>query len=252
MWRPDVVDLSQFYTSPLGQVTRRHLTRYLRDFWPDVHGLKVLGLGYATPFMRPYLGEAERVMALMPANQGIQHWPREGPNRVFLGDEIELPLPDQFCDRIVLVHVLETAEAVRPLLREVWRVLDGGGRVLFVVPNRRGLWSRAEQTPFGHGYPYTSRQLIRLLKENMFQPTDVRAALYFPPAGWRPLLKTNRLFERAGTRLWPGFGGLVMIEAIKQIYAATPLKEPKRRRRIRVAPALAPLGGQHARQPHRR
>lgn len=239
MWRPDIIDLSQFYSAPLGHLVRRHVRQSLAQLWPDVRGQKVLGVGYATPFLRPFLDQADRVLAAMPANQGIQHWPREGPNRVFLGDELELPLPDQSMDRIVVVHALETTEAARPMLREIWRVMDSGGRALFIVPNRRGLWSRAEHTPFGHGHPYTTGQLSRLLRANMFLPEQTDMALHFPPFGWRPLLRANRLFERAGTRIWPGFAGLVMVEVSKQVFAVTPLKE-RRRRRIRSAPALAP------------
>ena len=240
MWRPDIVDLSQFYSAAMGQVVRRQLRRELRATWPDIKGQRLLGLGYATPFLRPFMAEAERVIAVMPANQGIQRWPRDEPNRVLLADETELPLADESVDRVILVHVLETAESIRPLLREVWRVLSSDGRALFVVPNRRGLWSRAEHTPFGHGHPYTPGQLVRLLKGTMFQPEHVRTCLHLPPFGWRPILRANHLFERVGPHLWPRFAGLVMIEAGKQIYAVTPTAERSRRRRIRVAPALAP------------
>ncbi|ANK81344.1 MAG: methyltransferase type 11 [Rhizobiales bacterium NRL2] len=237
MWRPDIVDLGQFYAGHLGRVARRHLTGDIRRIWPDVKGQRVLGIGYATPFLRPFADEAERTLALMPANQGVRLWPRTGPNRVMLADELELPLPDQSFDRILVVHCLETAENLRPMLREIWRVLDSGGRALFVVPNRRGLWSRAENTPFGHGQPYTQGQLVRLLRDNMFDSVRVETALHLPPSRWRPVLRANRLLERMGQRLWPGFGGLIMVEAQKQVYAATPLMAAERKRKRRRARA---------------
>jgi SAM-dependent methyltransferase len=242
MWRPDIVDLGQFYHGHLGQVARRHLTLAIRDFWPDATGRRVLGVGYATPFLRPFHESAERIVALMPANQGVRRWPAEGPNHVLLGDEFEMPLEDQSFDRILVVHALESSESARHLLREIWRVLDAGGTALFIVPNRRGLWSRAESTPFGHGHPYSSDQMVWMLRDCMFHPGAASSSLHLPPIGWRPVLRANRLLERIGQRLWPGFAGVHLIEVQKQIYAATPVAgkvRVPRRARATAMPAPA-------------
>ena len=56
-------------------------------------------------------------------------------------------LPDASIDRVLAVHSLEMAANARDQLREIWRVLAPGGRVILVVPNRRGLWARGEATP---------------------------------------------------------------------------------------------------------
>jgi len=119
----DVVDLRDFYQSSLGQVARRMIRRRIRMIWPDVSGLRVLGLGYATPYLRPFRDEAERVVALMPAAQGVLQWPREALNVAALCDEAELPLQDASIDRVLLIHALECSEELRPMLAEVWRVL---------------------------------------------------------------------------------------------------------------------------------
>ena len=74
MWT-DVVDLRDFYVSTLGQVARRMVRRRLRELWPDVTGQNVLGLGYAVPYLNGFREEAERVLAAMPAGQGVLHWP---------------------------------------------------------------------------------------------------------------------------------------------------------------------------------
>ena len=70
----DVVDLRDFYATRLGQVARRMIRRRIRLLWPDLGGMRVLGLGYATPFLRPFADEAERAIALMPAEQGVLPW----------------------------------------------------------------------------------------------------------------------------------------------------------------------------------
>src|SRR6266571_2986129 len=106
----DVVDLRDFYETSLGQVARRMIRRRLRMIWPDLSGMRLLGLGYATPFLRPFLGECERVLGFMPAAQGVLAWPPDGPNAVALADEAELPLPDYSIDRVLLVHAVEASE----------------------------------------------------------------------------------------------------------------------------------------------
>lgn len=233
----DVVDLRDFYDSGLGQTTRRLLRRHLRQLWPDTHGMRILGLGFATPLLRPFLGEAERVIAVMPASQGVLHWPAEGPGLTVLADESDLPLPDSSMDRIVLMHALEATEQVRALMREVWRVLADGGRLVIVAPNRRGIWARLERTPFGNGRPYTGGQLARLLRDNMFTPVSLEGALFLPPTTSRMLLRSAPAVEEVGRRWFQTFAGVNIVEATKQIYAATPSRAGKRR-----AYVIAPQG----------
>jgi hypothetical protein len=126
MWT-DVLDLNEFYASIQGQMTVRLLRARLREVWPNVRGETVLGLGYAAPFLRPFMEEAQRTMAFMPAPQGVLRWPREGRNHTALVDELDLPLPDRSVDRVLLVHAIECTEQPRPFLREIWRVMADGG-----------------------------------------------------------------------------------------------------------------------------
>jgi SAM-dependent methyltransferase len=232
--RPDVIDLREFYNARLGQVAR-HLVRYrIRRLWPNLHGMEVLGLGYATPYLQQFRDEAARVIALMPAAQGVHRWPSDGPGLVALADDTELPLADASVDRILLVHGLENAEQVRRLLREAWRVLASGGRLLAVVPNRSGIWARAEGTPFGHGYPYSQGQLYRLFRDNMFQPTQHAGALYVPPLRSRMLLRTAPAWEKLGQSWARAVAGVLLVEAEKQIYAGTAVRARRQRRPIAV------------------
>ncbi|MBM3568803.1 MAG: class I SAM-dependent methyltransferase [Alphaproteobacteria bacterium] len=235
--RPEVSELNQFYASRLGQVARRLIRRRLRAQWPSVAGLNVLGLGYAIPYLRPFLDEAQRVVAMMPAAQGVRPWPGTGPNLVALAEEAELPLPDATFDRVLLVHALENAEELRPMLRECWRVLASGGRMMVVVPNRRGLWARAETTPFAHGSPYSMTQVTRLLRDTLFAPIAWQRALYVPPWDWGFALRAAGAIEDLGDRLFGTFAGVLMVEATKQIYAATPARSGAR---ARARPAAIP------------
>jgi len=238
----DVIDLRDFYGRPLGRVARGLIGRHIRVLWPNVKGLSVLGLGFATPYLGMFLGEAERVLGLMPAQQGVLRWPAEGRCLTGLADEKELPLEDECIDRVLVVHGVEASESLRASLRQVWRVLTPGGKVLIVVPNRRGLWARREATPFGHGQPFSRSQITQALRENMFAPSDWEMALFVPPFEVRPLMRAANAWERLGGFLWPRFSGVILVEATKQIYAATPILEARRVVRQRVR-AIAPIRG---------
>ena len=236
----DVVDLRNFYAQRLGTVARRFIGRGVRAHWSDTRSLRVLGIGYATPYLGLFRGEAERCLALMPAPQGVVRWPSTRPALAALVEEDELPLTDAAVDRVLLVHALEMSPDPVELLREVWRVLAGGGRLLAVVPNRRGLWARMDTTPFGHGRPYSRSQITQLLRETWFTPTGWDEALYIPPIprGW--FLRSAPAWERVGATLWAPFNGVHIVEATKQIYRAIPARRERRRLMPALQPALTP------------
>ncbi|MBL4721352.1 MAG: methyltransferase domain-containing protein [Alphaproteobacteria bacterium] len=238
MWT-DVVDLNEFYHSPLGQTARRIIRPRIRALWPNVRGMTVLGLGYAAPYLTPFRKEAARTLAVMPPNQGAMPWPRRERGLVCLADEVELPFEDLSIDRLLLIHAVECSEQLRAMMREAWRVLSESGRMIVVVPNRRGIWARVEGTPFGHGYPFSKRQLRRLLQDCLFTPMVMGNALYAPPLQRRMLLSAAPALERIGGRLYPTFSGVLIVEASKQIYAATPVAASARRRRLVVLPGGA-------------
>ncbi|MGB0684479.1 MAG: class I SAM-dependent methyltransferase [Magnetovibrionaceae bacterium] len=226
MWN-DVVELRDFYDDRLGLIARRMIRRRIRDFWPDVTGRRVLGIGYAAPYLGLFRDEAERMMALMPPRQGVLHWPVEGVQQVCLADECQLPFPDLSVDLILMVHAMECAETLRPMMREVWRVLAASGRLLVVVPNRRGLWSRLERTPFGMGRPYSRGQLKRTLRDCLFTPTRTEHALFVPPTRYRLVLSAAAAWEELGQRWMTGAAGVVLAEAVKEIYAGVSTEQDR-------------------------
>ena len=227
--QPGSKDPQSFYEEPIGQVTRRTIFRRVRLAWPDVRGQRVLGYGFALPYLRPFMGEAERVVALVPP----QHETGDTDLRIAAqGEEDAWPFPDSLFDRILVVHGLECAESVRPMLRQIWRVLTPEGRVLFVVPNRASLWAQIERSPFGHGRPFSRGQLERLLRESLFVPERWDTALYFPPVPSRRLVRSGAAWERMGRALWPRLAGVHIVEATKSLYALAAPEKVRLRRRV--------------------
>ncbi|RBO54423.1 hypothetical protein DSD19_03260 [Rhodovulum sp. BSW8] len=226
----DVLDLRNFYyRTNLGRVAQRAIREQVREIWPEAKGQTVAGFGFAVPLLRPLRASARRVVALMPGQQGVMPWPAGEENVSVLCEETAWPLPDGFVDKLVLLHGLETSEHPGAVLEESLRVLRPGGRALFIVPNRSGLWARRDGTPFGFGRPYSSGQLEAQLRQHGFEPEAHRAALFSPPTARRFWLKTAGIWENAGQRMSAYYaGGVLMVEATKRVYRPTGLatKDP--------------------------
>ena len=219
----DVLDLRNFYyRTGLGRAAQRALRGQMLSLWPPTENQNVLGFGFAVPVLRPYLSVARRTIALMPAPQGVMPWPAGLDNISVLSEEVHWPVRTGSVDRLVLLHGLETSAHPAALLEEAQRVLASGGRILVIVPNRSGLWARRDRTPFGFGRPYSLTQLETQLKVHGFTPERHAAALFQPPSPQRFWLKTARMWEGLGRRMpWGLAGGVVMVEASKQVYAPT-------------------------------
>jgi SAM-dependent methyltransferase len=237
--RRDVIQLRQFYATPLGRAARQMVGRKLEEAWGDARGLDVLGLGYATPYLDPF-AQARRTTAAMPAAQGVEAWPREGRNLACLAEEAALPFANALFDRILVIHGLEEADDPLAMLREVWRVLAPSGRVIIAAASRLGLWSDAEKTPFGHGAPYSRGQLEALVREAELEPLAWSRALYVPPVDWAARWAEG--FEQIGSRLAPAVSGLILLEAVKQTFAVKPRARTSRVRRTAGAFRPAPAG----------
>lgn len=246
--RQDAATLARFYASPLGQAAARVLSGKLTDLWGEVKGHTMLGLGYALPVLEAFGSAPRSVIAAVPYGHGEVRWPGQGRGNatVAVGDP-RLPFPDGLFDRVIVLHGLEEAGEPRAYLREIWRVTAPEGRIVLAAANRAGLWARATSTPFGQGRPWTRSQLSALLAGGLFQVTASSSALYMPPLNQRFVSSAAEGWEVMGRAFTPGLGGVVLIEAVKRLYAppnggtAAPVTD-----RIRLArPARASRREEH-------
>jgi len=236
----DIVDLREFYGSRLGLATRRSLAGQLRLKLAGLSGARVMGLGYAMPYLADCIIKPEAQLAFMMSRQGVFRWPDSGQVQSALVDECDLPLLESVVDVALVVHGLELTDAPQEMLREIWRVLAPQGRLFLVVPNRRGVWARFDTSPFGHGQPFSKPQLSSLLKESQFSVVSWSYALYFPPTTSSAILSAAPAIEGLGARLMPALSGAIIVEAAKQVYAVA---QGKRLRRFaaRTRPVLTPI-----------
>jgi len=247
----DVVDLRAFYyRSALGRAAQRVIREELLRMWPAAKGQTVVGFGFAIPLLRPYMAGARRVIGLMPGPQGVMPWPAGQPNVSVLCKETLWPIGTGQVDKLVMLHGLETSEHPTAVLDEAWRVLAPEGRAVFVVPNRQGMWSRSDRTPFGFGRPYSTTQLDTQLRRHRFEIRQVVSTLYQPPSerrGWR---RAAAWMEGVGRHI-PVFkaGGVLMVEVTKQVQAPTRPNLPEAvSRPLKVLEGI----GQPAPEPSRR
>jgi len=217
----DVQDLRNFYyRSPLGRAAQGVIRSQVLLLWPEAKGQAVAGYGFAVPLLRPYLKDARRVIGLMPGPQGVMPWPAGHPNVSVLCEEVLFPIETGHLDKLIVLHGLETSDNPAALLDECWRVLGPGGKALFIVPNRAGLWSRSDKTPFGYGRPYTVSQLESQLKRHSFLPERYETALFQPPSKRPFWMRTGAMWERAGRSVSAVMsGGVLIVEASKRVQA---------------------------------
>lgn len=212
----DVEELRDFYNTRLGVLVRRRLASHIAVRWRERSITCLIGLGFANPYLSA-ARNPKRVGALMPADQGALIWPGYAPTRSVMVREDRLPLADNSVDQVLLTHCLEVSDRPRAMLREIWRVLTPEGRVLIIVPNRRGVWSRLDHTPFGHGSPFSRNQLERLLTDAMLTPEHWSSALYFPPLRFKILQRAAPVIERVCSPLGATFAGVLLVEARKEL-----------------------------------
>ena len=237
---PDIIELRSFYDTTLGHLAERAIRMALAGLWSHVPGERLVGMGYSLPYLDRFSADTERTFAFMPAGQGATAWPSADKTATALVFDEELPLPDSSIDRVLMVHALEYAENSTETLKEMWRILAPNGRLVIVVPNRRGLWARFEHTPFGSGRPYSRTQLTTALREANFTVSVVSDALHFPPATRRWMMRPCLALEGIGRRLWPVFSGVLVVEAQKRLYQGLPVAQRSSRRVF--VPVLAPQG----------
>ena len=233
----DIVDLRAFYASPLGVMAQRNVAQFVRRRWDNCAGLSMLGLGYATPYLESFRGDALRTLAFMPANLGVVNWPNDARSSTALVDSAMIPLPDSCIDRVLVVHALELSDDPQELLAEVWRILTPGGKLALIAPNRGGLWARVDTTPFGHGRPYSRGQLRDLLRATWFSPEEWSEALYGPPFARRLFLRLAPAFETIGASCALPGAGVLAVEASKQLHR--PVLQRRARRMLLPEPVLA-------------
>lgn len=217
--RQPAATLEAFYASRLGQCATALMSDRMSALWGNCENQRVLGVGFPSPLLPLWQAQAASCIGAVPEEIGEVRHSAERGQVLCIAPEHRLPFPEGLFDRVFLLHALEEADSPRQLLREAWRVLAPEGRIVIAATNRRSMWSLVDSKPFGHGRPWTRRQLVRFLNDSLFQVTASTTAVHLPPLDWRLITAASKSWERAGELVTPGLGGVVLVEATKRLYA---------------------------------
>ncbi len=231
-------DMKEFYFDERGAIVQRIIRNKIRKIWPDISNQTLIGIGYTSPFLIPFTKDTDNCFSLMPYDMGSVDYPLNGDSKTALIMEEELPFKNSSINKALLVHFLETTYKINEELREIWRVLDDEGKILIIVPNRTGLWSRIDNTAFGNGRPFSFKQISKILQNAMFDVTHHETALFTPPTKSKFIISMKPFWESL-EKIFPNFGGVHIIEAKKSLYRPALIGKTVKVNKIKSAIALS-------------
>ena len=139
-----------------------------------------------------------------------------------LADYCQLPFASATVDLIVICHVLEFSVHPEVIIRESFRVLRPEGRLMVIGFNASGPYGLQQRCNLDGAYPFFGRFVsIRRLKD-WFAVLGLTAGHgcylgYTPPLVVTPSIWWKNMFEQAGDRWCPTWGGVYILQAIKRL-----------------------------------
>jgi SAM-dependent methyltransferase len=163
-------------------------------------------------------------------------------------DYTELPFASQSLDLVVLPHVLEFSTDPHQVLREVERVLIPEGQVIICGFNPASLWGARHVLRRVGGTSFLPRteELISMprmkdwLKLLNMSASQSHFGCYAPACRTEKWLNRYTFMDNAGSRWWPYFGGVYLIQAVKRVKGMR-LIGPAWTRKTATAPAVVPV-----------
>ncbi len=151
------------------------------------------------------------------------------PN-IFTAPAEALPFPNDFFDVILLHEVIEHVIDDRQTIREAYRCLRPGGRIVIYAPNRLYLFET-------HGFYLGKRYIFRLLPFVNYTPDFIRNRFaphvrIYTRRGIRRLFAGLAVEFEAATHIFPGFDNVIerrprlgrFIQATRDLLERTPLR----------------------------
>lgn len=198
-WNEDLAALMALEDAPdrpLGKSSRRHVLRALAHHGGAEPGKVVVEIGCSNGYLLDEIRSTMPGATLIGCDYELAPLQRlatrlRGVPLIQL-DIVKSRFPDECCDTIIMLNVLEHIEDDIEALRQVHRMLKPGGLLLIEVPASPTLYDVFDEM-VGHFRRYTMKELVSKLDRAGFEVRD-RSHLGFLvyPAFW--LLKTwNKL-----------------------------------------------------------
>ena len=222
-----MTDISDFLSTPAGQIVLDWEMREASRLLEDVFGFSALQLGLPQLDLLRGNRIPLHVLALSEREPDAPSFPAR-----FRAEFTSLPLATESQDLVVLPHTLDFAgndEAARQTLREAARVLMPEGRILLTAFNPVGLWNirqKLHRGGIGSAFLPEAARPIRLARiRDWFSLLGLEIdrgefGAYEAPARTLSGMRSCHWMNAAGDRWWPSLGNIAMISACKHIAGA--------------------------------
>jgi ubiquinone/menaquinone biosynthesis C-methylase UbiE len=153
-----------------------------------------------------------------------------------VGEPGKLPVLTDGIDAVLLPHTLDFCLDPQKVLLEVERVLIPEGKVIISGFNPVSLWGvvktlkrKKTRVPWNaHFVSYT--RLHDWLSLLGFDVEQTEVMMFRPPLENKAMMDKLEFMETTGSRVWPRFGGVYLIKAVKRVSTLTPIKPMWKRR----------------------
>jgi len=225
-------NLEDWYATPLGMEVAAAEGAAVERHLDGVVGYYLLQIGVAGVFFGN-VGEGRiRRRIQLPAVPRL-----DVPGLQAAAQPACLPIASDSVDAVLLPHTLDLVDDPQAALREAERVLIPEGRVVVVGFNALSLWGAWGLAGYLRGgvpwcgrflTPYRVKDWLTLLGFAL----EAQEMLIFRPP-WRRAGRRRGVaaMDALGGRLWPMFGGVYVIRAVKRVATLTPLRPSWAQRR---------------------
>ncbi|MBK51540.1 MAG: SAM-dependent methyltransferase [Gammaproteobacteria bacterium] len=212
--------IGRWFRSPQGQSVWAAEKAITEQLIARLFGYHILQIGCHEEFSLVENSPVGHKVMFRPA------YAKGSTNPVALGEE--LPVANDIVDVVVLHHALDFTEQTHRLLREATRVLRPGGHMLIVGFNPASLWGICRLLRSRQRVPWNGKFISRGRLSDWLQLLNLQLessalGLYSPPTSIAKVLTYASRIEKLGTKIQLPFGGVYILQCVKQITPITPI-----------------------------
>ncbi|MEW6447703.1 MAG: methyltransferase domain-containing protein [Bacillota bacterium] len=224
LFDPYAAEYDSWFNTPKGRLVWQLELKILLKALKPCHGERILDAGCGTGNLTQELvarGANVTGVDVSAAMLKIARKKMKEGKAVFLrADVASLPFAPESFDAAVCFTVLEFTRKPEEALRELWRVIKPGGRMVIGMLNRLSPWAAARKGRgvFVSARFYSPREMRQLILSATSAPRGSlrqNAAIYFPPGLKGRLLRCAGLFEFAGRLIARPFGAVIVFRLDK-------------------------------------
>lgn len=170
--------IKDFYASKKGKSFSQIISSNLAKI-TNVRNKSILKLGYLEPFLTDKVLMNNITTGILPNNYVFHNG--DVPYSYKINQDLcSIQLKTASQNMVVTVNVIEYSENLEKTIREIWRILKDGGKLIIITPLVYNIYNVFHNTPFKLAQKFTENNLARILEKNDFSITYSKI-IQFPP-----------------------------------------------------------------------